>query len=111
MIDICGPNELSLGVLKADIKRPLDRPLCYTCGGLADEIHHIKPKRAGGDDTPSNLMPLCISCHNLVDRNKLEYMMDIFLKEKQTRFQKIYGLKLISILYEMEANAERKSNS
>lgn len=39
---------------------------CAVCGGLATEVHHIKEVRECPEKRldPSNLMPLCTSCHN-----------------------------------------------
>ena len=39
---------------------------CALCGGLAVEVHHIKEIRTNPELSldPSNLIPLCTSCHN-----------------------------------------------
>lgn len=39
--------------------------LCIKCGSKDIEIHyhHIKTKCQGGQETPENLIPLCICCH------------------------------------------------
>lgn len=39
---------------------------CAVCGGLAVEVHHIKEIRTNPELSldPSNLIPLCTSCHN-----------------------------------------------
>ena len=40
-------------------------PVCKICGRKPSRhCDHIKPKRTGGKDTPSNLQGLCASCHN-----------------------------------------------
>jgi hypothetical protein len=42
---------------------------CWACGSDARiELHHLKPKRAGGSDNGQNMVPLCFVCHSLVDR-------------------------------------------
>jgi 5-methylcytosine-specific restriction endonuclease McrA len=56
--------------------------LCAVCGArVADLVggsrwvfrrgaggcHHIRPMRSGGTDSPDNLAPLCVRCHNRVD--------------------------------------------
>ena len=38
-------------------------PTCARCGTKATEVHHIVPKRDGGQDTWDNLMPLCSLHH------------------------------------------------
>lgn len=41
---------------------------CYVCGFDYEpllQIHHIVPKAKGGDEAPSNLVPLCPTCHAL----------------------------------------------
>lgn len=44
-----------------------DMGICRCCGEKADEyeIHHIKPQCEGGSDHPTNLVLLCIDCHNI----------------------------------------------
>lgn len=36
---------------------------CIYCGKPAQEFHHIVPRHAGGDNRPSNIVPLCSACH------------------------------------------------
>jgi len=42
------------------------RDYCVFCGytGGKRSVHHIRTKGAGHDDTPDNLICLCISCHS-----------------------------------------------
>ena len=40
-------------------------PLCASCGRPANEVDHITPKRAGGEDDDENLQALCKSCHSV----------------------------------------------
>lgn len=39
---------------------------CAVCGGLAVEVHHIKPISTNWNErfNLDNLMPICTSCHN-----------------------------------------------
>lgn len=37
---------------------------CRCCGKPASHLDHIKPKASGGTDDPSNLQPLCATCHS-----------------------------------------------
>jgi 5-methylcytosine-specific restriction protein A len=44
-------------------------PLCFDCGKdggvvLATEVHHIKARRLGGENTEDNLMSLCKTHHS-----------------------------------------------
>jgi hypothetical protein len=42
-----------------------DSNACVQCGRKDHlELHHLVRKRAGGVDVPSNLITLCITCHN-----------------------------------------------
>ena len=36
---------------------------CVYCGKPADTFDHVIPKRRGGTDDPSNLVPACRSCN------------------------------------------------
>ena len=37
--------------------------LCHKFCGIKIELHHIKQKADGGDDTFENCIPLCFDCH------------------------------------------------
>ena len=39
-------------------------PYCEMCGAPATEVDHILPLRQGGTHDPTNLRPLCKSCHS-----------------------------------------------
>jgi 5-methylcytosine-specific restriction endonuclease McrA len=50
----------------------------YTCQMCREETdpslltaHHIKPRREGGGDSMSNLITLCVKCHDVVEEQKL----------------------------------------
>ena len=47
----------------------LQTPFCGCCGKVRGrlETHHILPRRMGGLDDRSNLIPLCPSCHKRVE--------------------------------------------
>lgn len=47
--------------LRARILRA--EPLCRTCGAPATDVDHITPRHLGGTDDPTNLAPLCRTCH------------------------------------------------
>ena len=36
---------------------------CSNCGSVATQIHHVIYKSQCGTDDPSNLLPLCFTCH------------------------------------------------
>ncbi len=43
-------------------------PLCACCGKTGKlDVHHIVPYRITADNHPSNLMPLCKSCHYKIE--------------------------------------------
>jgi 5-methylcytosine-specific restriction endonuclease McrA len=50
--------------------------MCERCGrGGPEQIHHRKPRGAGGTsdphiNSPSNLLALCSECHREVERNR-----------------------------------------
>lgn len=41
---------------------------CETCGICVDErhVHHILPRSLGGTDYPTNLVRICVDCHNTI---------------------------------------------
>jgi hypothetical protein len=44
---------------------------CSVCSSEGEtEIHHIVPKSLGGPDSLSNLIELCLPCHNKVHKQK-----------------------------------------
>ena len=59
-------KKLKLLVLKRDRWR------CRACGNRNDlNVHHIKYRSNGGDDTAANLITLCSKHHDLIHQNKL----------------------------------------
>lgn len=49
-----------------------DHPFCEKCGGIAEEVHHIKPLKEGGNHYKENLMALCKHCHRMAHDIELE---------------------------------------
>ena len=49
--------ELKLKVYERD-------KCCVLCGRPCTDLHHVKYRSAGGDDTMQNCVMLCTSCHN-----------------------------------------------
>lgn len=45
------------------------------------DIHHIKPKKEGGDNSNSNLIVLCPNCHRKVHCHKIELDGDINIEQ------------------------------
>jgi 5-methylcytosine-specific restriction protein A len=43
-------------------------PECAMCGQPATEPHHLVPRRHGGTDDESNLIPLCKPCHSRITK-------------------------------------------
>lgn len=48
-------------------------PICQAgnCQNRATIVHHIKPRRFGGTDAPSNLAALCAPCHPRVEAGRV----------------------------------------
>lgn len=42
-------------------------PFCQYCGLPAEHVHHLIPIAAGGDNRESNLIPLCLKCHGIIE--------------------------------------------
>jgi len=65
-------SGFSFGAAKAKEIRERDR-VCRHCGktpeenGRALDVHHVIPYRISQDDSPSNLIALCRSCHKIAD--------------------------------------------
>lgn len=54
-------NELKILVFKRD------NWTCCSCGKKVKlQVHHVKPKRNGGEDVIENLITLCAKCHVVV---------------------------------------------
>lgn len=51
-----------------------DRHQCINCKGRDKplEAHHIKPRSQGGTEKPSNMVSLCIDCHEKLHKGKIE---------------------------------------
>ena len=45
---------------------------CMRCGAPPSEVHHIKPRGAGGDDSLQHLISLCAQCHADVHSGKVK---------------------------------------
>lgn len=44
---------------------------CFICGMASEaalQEHHIVPRRHGGSDNPENIVELCASCHQAVEK-------------------------------------------
>lgn len=47
---------------------------CYICEHDHDlEVHHILPRRLGGNNDDDNLVALCVKCHRAVETGDLQY--------------------------------------
>lgn len=61
------PSRLSARLLRLLVKTVNEH--CARCGKPAGHIHHRKRRSQGGDNSPANLVPLCVLCHDWVHRN------------------------------------------
>lgn len=58
--------------------------MCEKCGRIAVDVHHRKPRRMGGSrdpeiNSPANLVLLCRDCHNWVESNRAQAMVEGWL--------------------------------
>lgn len=64
------PKRKNRGEFKRSLRRRVFEEmngLCQNCGGLATEIHHVKPKGSGnGRGVRSNAMAVCQPCHRKI---------------------------------------------
>ena len=49
--------------------------ICHKFCGTKIELHHIKQKAYGGDDTLDNCIPVCFDCH--ADMGRVEELLTL----------------------------------
>jgi len=83
-------NRLDENLRKATLQR--DNFTCQECGAKETmlEAHHIVPKRLKGEDTITNLITLCISCHK-----KVTGVEEVYIG----KFQSLTGGKQLGLRY------------
>lgn len=59
MTTLAKPKRRSSPKLLAEVTR---QP-CLACGRTPSDPHHVTTRKAGGEDTPENVMPLCRAHH------------------------------------------------
>ena len=71
-------NRLDENIRKAVILR--DGCQCRECGkkNTVLEVHHIKPRRLDGSNTPGNLITLCSTCHQKTEGREEMFMNHFF---------------------------------
>jgi 5-methylcytosine-specific restriction endonuclease McrA len=71
-------NRLDENIRKAIILR--DGCKCKECGrpDTVLEVHHIRPRRLEGPNTPGNLITLCSKCHQNTKGREEQYMQHYF---------------------------------
>ena len=58
-------------VVSPSMKRKLRARVCRICGSQGSiTAHHLVPVKAGRQDVPQNLIPLCQTCHTRIDGPK-----------------------------------------
>lgn len=96
-------------------KRP-DLTVCWACRTptLRGEQHHFVPKRAGGGEG-ANLVPLCVVCHDFVDRIPLNDTFSwVCLQEHDEpapRWANLLMMKYAAIFYDHAANDQMKESA
>lgn len=85
---------------------------CWCCGCEPRDLHHIKPRRAGGTDDPANLVALCKNCHLHVDKWTLNHWPVVEAMAVMTVSPPAYVLrrlmlKMMATLYEIEAERDQ----
>jgi len=71
-----------------------DRHCCLckkACGPLID-VHHIRQKADGGEDTEDNAIPLCFDCHGIVGHYNAQHPKGnkFSVRELQARREQVY---------------------
>ncbi|HZA57966.1 MAG TPA: HNH endonuclease signature motif containing protein [Solirubrobacterales bacterium] len=67
----CFPENRSWRALSAAVTAGAE---CAHCGSREDLVaHHRLPRRYGGLDVPSNLEPVCRSCHPRVEQESIAH--------------------------------------
>lgn len=62
-----------------------DQGTCIRCGGLGAQVHHRRPRKAGGSsgcwwiNLPANLVCLCLTCHMDVESHRSDAVMDGYI--------------------------------
>jgi len=75
----------------------LEQPICAVCDKRTTisllHRHHVKPRRDGGDESETNFLNVCKSCHNKIEPRK---RIDKVLKAKNILglFEKEAGIKM-----------------
>ena len=89
---------------------------CAGCGGPAQELHHMIPFRNGGSDEPKNLIWLCRTCHQLVDRINLQDWSAALFSEaviafsKQNRGSRLFLLKALQLVSDALVISKAETN-
>jgi len=66
-----------------------DIALCENCQKeIASDIHHIRFKSRGGEDSIENLMALCRKCHKKAHFEMTPYLRAEYLSKKHAKFLK-----------------------
>lgn len=77
---------------------------CWACGTERNvSEHHIQARRWGGDNEPSNLLPLCRPCHDVVEVAKHFTVADLERMDKFPRLQTVLIARVMADVYESRA--------
>ena len=75
-----------------------DEFTCQLCGSHRHlQVHHIKPRSKGGDNSEDNLLTLCRDCHEDVHQGRTGFMGTLMMELKNLNLTRCLRLQLIMI--------------
>jgi hypothetical protein len=96
-------------------RKKSDPSLCFACETpCIPEYHHIHPKQFGGSDADENVVPLCQTCHDLIDRFRFNNVecLSWFLSNRpeHSRWANLMFLELAKAIHHSEyLNAKNRN--
>jgi len=72
-------------------------------------VHHIRPRNAGGDDNPENLLTVCRSCHRTLESAYGDLVKELVREIQSEDTQEQDFDKLYNRIDELESTIPRKT--